>query len=89
MLASLGGIPGRGSEVGCQLLHRPFGLHRVLSRQPTERLQHLGRQVEGRVDPDMARMMLDIPLAAVAGFSGIGTAGMQAIIDEANAAGGA
>ncbi|HPZ51099.1 MAG TPA: glycoside hydrolase family 3 C-terminal domain-containing protein, partial [Propionibacteriaceae bacterium] len=31
---------------------------------------------ENASDPDMARMMLDIPLAAVAGFSGIGTAGM-------------
>jgi beta-glucosidase len=40
----------------------------------------------GEMDPEMARMVMDIPLVAVAGFSGLGTEKMQQVIDEANAA---
>ncbi len=40
------------------------------------------------MDPELARMIMDIPLAAVAGFVGLGAAGMQTIVDEANAASG-
>ncbi len=42
----------------------------------------------GEMDPEMARMVMDIPLVAVAGFSGLGTQKMQQVIDEANAAAG-
>ena len=40
------------------------------------------------LDPDMARMMADVPLAAAIGFSGIDPARFQGAIDQANAARG-
>ncbi len=42
----------------------------------------------GDVDPDMARMMADVPLAAAIGFSGMDPDEFQAAIDQANAARG-
>ena len=43
---------------------------------------------DGEVDPDMARMFAEIPAFALAGFTGIGTAKIQALLDEANRAAG-
>ncbi len=42
----------------------------------------------GDLDPDMARMMADVPLAAAIGFSGMDAGQFQAVIDQANAARG-
>ncbi len=39
----------------------------------------------GDLDPDMARMMADVPLAAAIGFSGMDPDRFQAVIDQANA----
>ena len=42
----------------------------------------------GEPDPDLERMFAEIPAYALAGFTGLGTAKVQALLDEANRAAG-